>query len=113
MKYENIQTSVHDAVAVVTLDRPKVLNALNHDMMAELADAIDGFEADGAIGVIVLTGNEKAFAAGADRRWWKRPPSTCTCRIISPQTGSGYRNAAFPSSLPSPGMRWAAVASLP
>ncbi len=66
MKYENIQTSVHDAVAVVTLNRPKVLNALNHDMMAELADAIDGFEADDAIGVVVLTGNEKAFAAGAD-----------------------------------------------
>jgi enoyl-CoA hydratase len=66
MKYENIQTSVQDAVAVVTLNRPKVLNALNHDMMAELADAIDGFEADDAIGAIVLTGNEKAFAAGAD-----------------------------------------------
>jgi enoyl-CoA hydratase len=66
MKYQNIKTSVHDAVAVVTLNRPKVLNALNNDMMAELADAIDGFEADDAIGVIVLTGNEKAFAAGAD-----------------------------------------------
>ena len=66
MKYENIQTSVQDAVAVVTLHRPQVLNALNHDMMAELADAVDGFEADAAIGVIVLTGNDKAFAAGAD-----------------------------------------------
>ncbi len=66
MKYENIKTSVHDAVAIVTLNRPKVLNALSHDLMAELADAVDGFEADDAIGVIVLTGNDKAFAAGAD-----------------------------------------------
>ncbi|NCF26242.1 MAG: enoyl-CoA hydratase [Gammaproteobacteria bacterium] len=66
MKYENIHTSVRDAVAIVTLNRPKVLNALSHDMMTELADAVDGFEADDAIGVILLTGNEKAFAAGAD-----------------------------------------------
>lgn len=66
MNYENIHTSVHDAVAIVTLNRPKVLNALSHDMMAELADALDGFEANDAIGVIVLTGSDKAFAAGAD-----------------------------------------------
>ncbi|MEE9267112.1 MAG: enoyl-CoA hydratase [Gammaproteobacteria bacterium] len=66
MKYENILTSVQDAVALVTLNRPKVLNALNHDMMAELADAVGGFETDDAIGAIVLTGNDKAFAAGAD-----------------------------------------------
>ena len=66
MKYENIHTSVHDAVAVVTLNRPKVLNALSYDMVVELADAVDGFEADDAIGVILLTGNDKAFAAGAD-----------------------------------------------
>ncbi len=55
MKYENIKTSVHDAVAIVTLNRPKVLNALSHDLMAELADAVVGFESDDAIGVIVLT----------------------------------------------------------
>ena len=66
MKYENIQTSVHDAVALVTLNRPKVLNALNHDMMVELADAVESFETDDSIGAIVLTGNDKAFAAGAD-----------------------------------------------
>ena len=66
MNYENIHTSVHDAVAIVTLNRPQVLNALNHDLMAELADAIVGFENDDAISVIVITGNEKAFAAGAD-----------------------------------------------
>jgi len=66
MEYENIHTSIHDAVAIVTLNRPKVLNALNNDMMVELADAIDHFETDDAIGVILLTGNDKAFAAGAD-----------------------------------------------
>lgn len=66
MKYENIHTSTHDAVAVVTLNRPKVLNALNHDMMTEIADAVDAFAEDDSIGAIVITGNDKAFAAGAD-----------------------------------------------
>lgn len=66
MKYQNIKTSVDGAVALVTLNRPKVLNALNHDMMVELADAVESFETDDSIGAIVLTGNEKAFAAGAD-----------------------------------------------
>lgn len=66
MSYENIQTAVREAVAVVTLNRPKVLNALNEALMAELADAIDRFESDDAIAVIMLTGNERAFAAGAD-----------------------------------------------
>ena len=66
MSYEMIHTSVQGAVGVVTLNRPKVLNALSHALMAELAEAVDAFEADDAIGVIVLTGNDKAFAAGAD-----------------------------------------------
>lgn len=66
MSYETIHTSVQGAVGVVTLNRPKVLNALSHALMAELAQAVDAFEADDTIGVIVLTGNEKAFAAGAD-----------------------------------------------
>jgi enoyl-CoA hydratase len=66
MNYENILTTTTGTVAIVTLNRPKVLNALNHDMMTEIADAVDAFAADDAIGAIVITGNDKAFAAGAD-----------------------------------------------
>jgi len=66
MKYENIHTSVKDAVGIVTLNRPEVLNALSHDMMSELADAVEAFENDDDIGAILVTGNDKAFAAGAD-----------------------------------------------
>lgn len=66
MKYENIHTSVQGAVGIVTLNRPQVLNALSHDMMAELSDAVGAFEDDGDIGAILVTGNDKAFAAGAD-----------------------------------------------
>ncbi len=66
MAYENILVETRGAVAVVTLNRPKALNALNSALMAELSAALDGFEADAEIRAIVITGSEKAFAAGAD-----------------------------------------------
>jgi enoyl-CoA hydratase len=66
MTYETILTEVRDRVALVTLNRPKALNALNAQLIDELNDALDGFERDPGIGCIVLTGSSKAFAAGAD-----------------------------------------------
>lgn len=66
MAYETILTEKRGKVALITLNRPKALNALNSTLIAELSDALDGFEADDRIGCIVLTGSEKAFAAGAD-----------------------------------------------
>jgi enoyl-CoA hydratase len=64
--YENILVERRGKVAIVTLNRPKALNALNAALIDELGRAFDEFEADPAIGAIVLTGSEKAFAAGAD-----------------------------------------------
>jgi enoyl-CoA hydratase len=64
--YRNILVERRGAVGIVTLNRPQALNALNAALIAELAAAVDGFERDAAIGAIVLTGNDKAFAAGAD-----------------------------------------------
>lgn len=64
--YQNILVERRGAVGIVTLNRPQALNALNKALVAELALAIDEFEHDDAIGAIVLTGNDKAFAAGAD-----------------------------------------------
>ena len=66
MPYENILTDTRDRVAIVTLNRPKQLNALNDALAAELAGALAGYDADPGISVIVITGSEKAFAAGAD-----------------------------------------------
>ena len=63
MAYENIIAETRGAVGLITLNRPKALNALNAALMAEVAAALDAFEADAAIGAIVITGNEKAFAA--------------------------------------------------
>jgi enoyl-CoA hydratase len=66
MAYENILTDVRGKVALITLNRPKALNALNDALMDELGSAMVAFDKDPAIGCMVLTGSEKAFAAGAD-----------------------------------------------
>ena len=67
MSYQLIQVRTEaDKVGVITLNRPKQLNALNSELMIELGQALLAFDADPHIGCIILTGNEKAFAAGAD-----------------------------------------------
>ena len=66
MTYENIIVEARDKVGLVTLNRPKAMNALNDRLIDELGAALDGFETDENIGCIVITGSEKAFAAGAD-----------------------------------------------
>jgi enoyl-CoA hydratase len=66
MPYTNIVVETRGRVGVVTLNRPQALNALNDALVDELAAALDAFEADDAIGAIVITGSDKAFAAGAD-----------------------------------------------
>lgn len=67
MSYENIEVRTEAGkVGIVTLNRPKALNALNDALMTELGDALKAFDADPAIGCIIVTGSERAFAAGAD-----------------------------------------------
>src|SRR3979409_2345847 len=64
--FEYIVVENKGAVGVITLNRPKMLNALSFGVFKEIAAAIDDLEADGRIGCILLVGSEKAFAAGAD-----------------------------------------------
>ncbi|RCW23137.1 enoyl-CoA hydratase [Ciceribacter lividus] len=66
MTYETLLVEVRGRVAIVTLNRPQALNALNSTVMAELRQVLAGVQKDGDIGAVVLTGSEKAFAAGAD-----------------------------------------------
>ena len=66
MPYETIIAETRGPVGLITLNRPKALNALSDQLVTELGQALDAFEADDSIGAIVLTGSEKAFAAGAD-----------------------------------------------
>jgi enoyl-CoA hydratase len=66
MAYETVLVEKRDAVGIVTLNRPKVLNALSAQLVSEIEEALTAFDADDEVGVIVLTGSPKAFAAGAD-----------------------------------------------
>jgi enoyl-CoA hydratase len=66
MAYENILSETRGPVGLITLNRPQAMNALNAALMSELASALDAFETDDSVGAMVITGNEKAFAAGAD-----------------------------------------------
>lgn len=66
MAYNDIELTREGHVAIIQLDRPKALNALNSAMMAEVADALATLEKDDAVGCVILTGSDKAFAAGAD-----------------------------------------------
>lgn len=66
MEYSNILVEGRGQVGLITFNRPKALNALNHDTLTELARALSALDTDPAVGAIVLTGSERAFAAGAD-----------------------------------------------
>ena len=66
MPHELVLTETHGRVGLITLNRPEAMNALNNQLMRELMDALEAFDKNDAIGAMVITGNEKAFAAGAD-----------------------------------------------
>ena len=66
MSYENIVVETKGRVGIIRLNRPQALNALNKALIADLTQAIDAYDRDDAIGCMLLTGSEKAFAAGAD-----------------------------------------------
>ena len=71
MAYENIISETRDAVGIITLNRPKALNALNAQLIDELNHALSDFQENTAIGCVIIAGSDKAFAAGADIREMK------------------------------------------
>ena len=110
--YETILVTRDDRVGTITLNRPKALNALNSQVMNEVTTAAAEFDSDPGIGAIVITGNEKAFAAGADikemasavvRRRVRR-------RLLRPMVASSPPPGRRPSPR-SQATRWAAAAS--
>ncbi|MGD8554084.1 MAG: enoyl-CoA hydratase-related protein [Anaerolineales bacterium] len=66
MSYKMIETEVRGRVGLIRINRPKALNALNSTVMGEISQALSDFDGDPEVGAIVITGSEKAFAAGAD-----------------------------------------------
>ena len=100
MTYETILTRTEGPdtrqVGIITLNRPKQLNALNDQLMNELGAALKAFELDASVGCMILTGSEKAFAAGADiSAMASTALPTFTTTTSSPATGS--RSAASAS----------------
>ncbi len=113
MAFENIIVETRGRVGVVRLNRPQALNALNSALIGELAAAIQDFEADMEIGCILVTGSDKAFAAGADIKEMAANPTWRRSSAISPPAGIRWRGRASRSSPRSPATRSAAAASLP
>ena len=66
MSYEFVLTEADGPIGIVRINRPQVRNALNHQTIAELVDALETFDRDDAIRCLILTGDDRAFAAGAD-----------------------------------------------
>jgi enoyl-CoA hydratase len=66
MAYETILTETRGKVGIIRINRPQALNALSNAVKEEVSTALDGFEADAGVGAVIITGSEKAFAAGAD-----------------------------------------------
>src|SRR4051812_28455168 len=71
MAYETILVETRGGVGLITLNRPQALNALNSILVNEVDAALDGFEADPNVSCVVITGSEKAFAAGPTSRRWR------------------------------------------
>jgi enoyl-CoA hydratase len=66
LSYQNILVEKEDSIGIIRLNRPKALNAINHLLLVELVDALEDFDKDSSTNVIILTGGEDVFAAGAD-----------------------------------------------
>ena len=97
MQYEHVLVDRHGAVGLVTLDRPRVLNALSPALIAELSDALERFDADPDVRAVVLTGGQRVFAAGADiGDMSERGPVE---QLQRDQTGRWARIAAFTKPL--------------
>jgi enoyl-CoA hydratase len=97
MQYEHVLVDRHGAVGVVTLDRPRVLNALSPALIEELSDALDRFDAEPDVRAVVLTGGPRVFAAGADiGDMSERGPVE---QLQRDQTGRWARIAAFTKPL--------------
>jgi enoyl-CoA hydratase len=82
MSYETILVDREERVGTITLNRPKALNALNSQVMDEVTTAAAEFDGDKGIGAIIITGNDKAFAAGADIKEMSEL-STCSAKTSS------------------------------
>ena len=110
MTYANILVETHGGVGLIRLNRPQALNALSAALIEDLNAALEAFETDDAIGAIVLTGSEKAFAAGADIKEMQDKTFAEAFSATSSRAGRMSRRRGSRSSPRSPASRSAADA---
>ncbi len=94
MTYENILVETHGKVGLIRLHRPQALNALSSPLIEDLNKALEAFETDPGIGAIVLTGSDKAFAAGADIKEIRTRVSPTSFWAISSRVGRTWPRRA-------------------
>ena len=111
MDFENVIVEIDGAIAVVTLNRPQQLNSLSYDLVKDLSLAMQALDQDETVRVIILTGGEKVFAAGADiKEMADLGPFDERCKGVS-HTATELIRFRSPSSAPSAASPWAAVVS--
>ena len=94
MAYEHILVEIRGPVGLIKLNRPKAMNALCADLAREIAEAVDDYEKNDAIGALVVTGSEKAFCAGADiKEMQSQTIWTYTKKTSLRLIGNVFRNA--------------------
>ena len=108
----NIKTEVNGSVGIATLDRPDALNALNTELLNELADALEAWDAGSEVRCMIVTGSARAFAAGADiKEMQPKSYSQCTGKTCSATSSTALPASKSPSSPRWRAMPWAAAAS--
>ena len=112
MAYETIEVRVEaEKVGVITLNRPKQLNALNDQLMDELGDALKKFDADKSIGCMIITGSERAFAAGADFEMLRQRQGE-GWRIQTTTLSENYDLDQMTKRLGEPGSAWLLIGAI-
>lgn len=111
--FETILVEREERVGIITLNRPKALNALNTQVMNEVTTAATDFDADPGIGAIIITGSAKAFAAGADIKEMAELTFADAYGADFFAPGASSPRCAPRRSRRWPGTRWAAAASWP
>ena len=113
MAYETILVETKGRVGLIGLNRPNALNALNAQLIDDMSKALDQLEADEGIGCIVMTGNEKAFAAGADIKEMQAKTFMSAFKEDFISRWDRVARTRKPVVAAVAGLRWAAAASSP
>ncbi len=111
MSYQNLLVLREDPIAIVQLNRPKVLNALNRALMQELVEALQQLDQDEAIRCLIVTGDRRPLRQAPTSGKWLKPGRLKCCNETPSVSGTGFKPSQNPSLRPSAVTRWEAAAN--